>query len=60
MSTADEHTHSAPALCKAVLVLPRIRVQNANAISSPLTWGFPAVSAFTGLITLIILLFWRH
>lgn len=38
-------------VCKAVLVLPRLRVQNANAISSPLTWGFPAVSAFTGLIT---------
>ena len=50
MSTVDEVIHSAPALCKAVLVLPRFRVQNANAISSPLTWGFPAVSAFTGLI----------
>ena len=34
---------------KAILVLPRIRVQNANAISSPLTWGFPAITAFTGL-----------
>lgn len=34
----------------AVLVLPRIRVQNANAISSPMTWGFPAVTAFTGLM----------
>lgn len=34
---------------KAILVLPRIRVQNANAISSPLTWGFPSVTAFTGL-----------
>jgi CRISPR-associated protein Csy2 len=50
LSNADEVIHSAPALCKAVLVLPRLRVQNANAISSPLTWGFPAVSAFTGLI----------
>ncbi len=35
----------------ALLVLPRIRVQNANAISSPLTWGFPSVTAFTGLMT---------
>ncbi|WP_027859509.1 type I-F CRISPR-associated protein Csy2 [Marinobacterium jannaschii] len=31
-----------------LLVLPRLRIQNANAISSPLTWGFPAMSAFTG------------
>ncbi len=31
-----------------LLVLPRLRVQNANAISSPLTWGFPAMSAFVG------------
>ncbi|WP_310569540.1 type I-F CRISPR-associated protein Csy2 [Gemmatimonas sp.] len=36
---------------KAVLVIPRIRVQNANAISSPITWGFPAITAFTGLMT---------
>ncbi len=34
----------------ALLVLPRVRVQNANAISSPMTWGFPAMSAFTGLM----------
>ncbi len=34
-----------------LLVLPRIRVQNANAISSPLTWGFPSITAFTGLMT---------
>lgn len=33
-----------------LLVLPRIRVQNANAISSPMTWGFPAMSAFVGLM----------
>ena len=33
-----------------LLVLPRIRVQNANAISSPMTWGFPAMSAFIGLM----------
>jgi CRISPR-associated protein Csy2 len=35
---------------RAVLVLPHLRVQNANAISSPLTWGFPAITAFTGLM----------
>lgn len=35
----------------ALLVLPRVRVQNANAISSPLTWGFPSITAFTGLMT---------
>lgn len=35
----------------AVLLLPHLRVQNANAISSPLTWGFPAITAFTGLMT---------
>lgn len=35
----------------AWLILPRLRVQNANAISSPLTWGFPAITAFTGLMT---------
>jgi CRISPR-associated protein Csy2 len=34
-----------------VLVLPRVRVQNANAISSPMTWGFPSITAFTGLMT---------
>ncbi len=38
-------------LLKALLVLPRLRIQNANAISSPLTWGFPAITAFTGLMT---------
>ena len=32
----------------ALLVLPRLRVQNANAISSPMTWGFPAITAFVG------------
>ena len=32
----------------AMLVLPRLRVQNANAISSPITWGFPAITAFVG------------
>lgn len=35
---------------KNLLVLPRLRVQNATAISSPMTWGFPAMSAFVGLM----------
>lgn len=35
---------------QALLVLPHLRVQNANAISSPMTWGFPAMSAFVGLM----------
>lgn len=33
-----------------LLIIPHVRVQNANAISSPLTWGFPAISAFIGLM----------
>ncbi len=33
-----------------LLILPRLRVQNANAIASPLTHGFPAMSAFVGLM----------
>jgi CRISPR-associated protein Csy2 len=33
-----------------LLVVPHLRVQNANAISSPLTWGFPALTAFLGLM----------
>ena len=31
-----------------LLILPRMNVQNANAISGPLTWGFPSPTAFTG------------
>lgn len=34
---------------EAILVLPHLRVQNANAISSPLTHGFPSITAFMGL-----------
>ena len=34
----------------ALLLLPRLRVQNANAISGPFSWGFPAPSAFTGFV----------
>jgi CRISPR-associated protein Csy2 len=35
---------------QAILVLPHLRVQNASAISSPLTHGFPSITAFTGLM----------
>lgn len=34
----------------AVLVLPRLQIQNANAISGPFSWGFPAPTAFTGFV----------
>lgn len=33
---------------KYYLVIPKIKLQNANCISSPLTYGFPAITAFTG------------
>lgn len=33
-----------------VLVLPHLRIQNANAISSPMTHGFPSITAFLGLM----------
>lgn len=33
-----------------LILLPHLRVQNANAISGPLSWGFPAPSAFTGFV----------
>lgn len=33
-----------------LLILPRLRVQNANAISSSHTWGFPAPTAFLGFV----------
>ena len=41
----EEHNYA-----EAVLVLPRIKVQNANAISGSLTWGFPSITAFIGLM----------
>lgn len=34
----------------ALLVLPHLRIQNANAISAPMTWGFPSMTAFVGLM----------
>ncbi|TVQ42383.1 MAG: type I-F CRISPR-associated protein Csy2 [Wenzhouxiangella sp.] len=42
MSECPDFTH--------LLCLPRLRVQNANAVSSPLTHGFPAMTAFLGLM----------
>ena len=38
----DDFTH--------LLVLPHLKVHNANAISSPLTHGFPSITAFLGLM----------
>lgn len=42
MSTCPKFDH--------LLVLPHLSVQNANAISSPLTHGFPSMTAFLGLM----------
>lgn len=39
-----------PYSAKGLLVLPHLRVQNANAISSQMTHGFPSITAFTGLM----------
>lgn len=47
--TTETETDTPPS--RALLILPRLRVQNANTISSPMTWGFPAITAFTGLMT---------
>jgi len=33
-----------------LLIISHLRVQNTNAISSSLTWGFPAITAFLGLM----------
>lgn len=35
---------------QAILVLPHLRIQNANAIASPLTHGFPSITAFSGVM----------
>lgn len=37
-------------MSQAILVLPHLHIQNANAIGSPLTHGFPSITAFTGLM----------
>lgn len=42
MTTLPTFTH--------LVVLPHLRVHNANAISSPLTHGFPSITAFLGLM----------
>lgn len=34
----------------ALILIPQIYVENANAISSPITWGFPGPTAFTGFL----------
>ncbi|MCL7715817.1 type I-F CRISPR-associated protein Csy2 [Stenotrophomonas mori] len=39
-----------PYSAKGLLVLPHLRVQSANAISSQMTHGFPSITAFTGLM----------
>ena len=39
-----------PQQTQAILVLPHLRIQNANAIGSPLTHGFPSITAFTGVM----------
>lgn len=33
---------------EALLILPRLRIENANTVSSPLTWGFPSITAVLG------------
>ena len=43
---ADLH----PTFDRALLLVPHLQVQNANAISSPMTWGFPSITAFVGLM----------
>jgi CRISPR-associated protein Csy2 len=35
---------------KKILIIPRIHVQNANALSSPFTIGFPAMTAWLGAV----------
>ena len=34
----------------ALVTLPHIHIQNANMISGPLSWGFPAMTAFLGAV----------
>ncbi len=45
--TGDSYMNQNP---DALLVLPWLRIQNANCISSPLTWGFPAMTAILGFV----------
>lgn len=34
----------------AILTFPHLKIQNVNAISSPLTWGFPCITAILGFV----------
>lgn len=34
----------------ALIEIKRLKVQNANAVSGPMSWGFPAPSSFTGFV----------
>ncbi len=34
----------------ALLLIPHLRIQNANAVSGPLSWGFPSPTAFSGFV----------
>ncbi|MDR1228816.1 MAG: type I-F CRISPR-associated protein Csy2 [Azoarcus sp.] len=43
-------TVSLPSSPKGLLILPRLRIQNANAISSSMTHGFPSITSFLGLM----------
>jgi len=40
-----------PLECKhaAIMVMPHVKIQHANAMSSFLTWGFPSITSFLGL-----------
>ena len=35
---------------QAVVIIPHLWVQNANAIASPMSYGFPTITAFTGAV----------
>ena len=37
-------------MSKGLLIMPRLRVQNANGVSAPMTWGFPSMTSFLGLM----------
>jgi len=43
-------------MIRRILLLPHIKVHNANALSSPFTIGFPAMTAWLGAVHVFILL----
>jgi len=51
MFERDSSLESSGPTVRATLIFQHLKVQNANTIASPLTWGFPAITAFTGLMT---------